>query len=111
MRIYLLVVAAALAGIIIYISVALLPMLSIATGYAAKYVCSCLFVAGLPLEEVKDTDLNFSVVGEVSLEIDQNQKLVKGDLFGLSTRAQHGRAPAGRHRGIGRAGSTAAFGR
>lgn len=43
------------------------PLLNIGSGYAAKQACSCHFLQGRSLEEISEQDLNFSVLGWVSL--------------------------------------------
>ncbi len=73
-----------LAGGFTYLYVAVLPMVSIATGYAAKYVCSCLFVGGLSLDEIRTTDLNFPVVRQVNLDVNTKKQVVTGSMFGLN---------------------------
>ncbi|MEM9930866.1 MAG: hypothetical protein AAF840_13675 [Bacteroidota bacterium] len=43
------------------------PLLNIGAGYAAKHACSCHYLQGRELEEIREYDLNFSVLGSVSL--------------------------------------------
>lgn len=82
-RKYLFLVILILALLITYIYVALVPLLGIATGYAAKYLCSCLFISGISETEIRTSDFNFSVVGQVGLEVDAGNKTVDASFFGL----------------------------
>lgn len=60
------------------------PLLNIGAGYAAKHACSCHFLQGRELEEIQEHDLNFSVLGWVSLEREKNT--VRSSFFGLVPR-------------------------
>ena len=53
------------------------------TGFAAKDMASCVFVAGRTPESVKAVDLNFSLVKMASLDIDTVAKTVTADFFGF----------------------------
>ena len=53
------------------------------TGFAAKDVASCMFVAHRPLESIEAVDINFFPVNLTSLEIDTVAKTVKGNFFGF----------------------------
>lgn len=64
------------------------PLLNIGAGYAAKHACSCHFLQGRALEDIKAQDLNFSVLGWINLETDEND--VQSSFWGLvSRRAQY----------------------
>lgn len=69
------------------------PLLNIGTGYAAKHACSCHFLQGRALDEISEHDLNFSVLGLVSLET--RGKEVSGSFFGLVSRRAVYRAGVG----------------
>ena len=69
------------------------PLLNIGAGYAAKHACSCHFLQGRELEEIREHDLNFSVLGYVSLELDGNA--VRSSFFGLVPREARFRAGVG----------------
>lgn len=60
------------------------PKLMIVTGYAAKNMCSCLFVAGIDEQKVKDEDLNFDIIYLASIDVDYEQKHVTATVLGLS---------------------------
>lgn len=60
------------------------PLLNIGAGYAAKHACSCHFLQGRELEEIREHDLNFSVLGFVSLRAEG--KSVHSSFFGLTPR-------------------------
>lgn len=60
------------------------PLLNIGAGYAAKHACSCHFLQGRELAEIREHDLNFSVLGQVSLSLEENA--VHSSFFGLLPR-------------------------
>jgi len=60
------------------------PLLNIGTGYATKHACSCHFLQGRSLAEISEHDLNFSVLGMVDLEAEDNE--VRGSFLGLTQR-------------------------
>lgn len=53
------------------------------TGFAAKDMASCVFVAGRTPESVAAVDLNFSLVKMASVSIDTIGKTVSADFFGF----------------------------
>ena len=57
------------------------PLLNIGGGYAAKHACSCHFLQGRDLDEISDNDLNFSVLSQFGLELDDQS--VESSFFGL----------------------------
>lgn len=69
-----------IAGIIMYIG----PRLPILTGYAAKGMCSCVFVSNRTPENIKKTDLSFFPIKLASYNIDYDKKMVTSAVFGLS---------------------------
>lgn len=60
------------------------PLLNIGAGYAAKHACSCHYLQGRELEEIREHDLNFSVLGNVSLSL--GKQSVRASFFGLAQR-------------------------
>ncbi len=60
------------------------PLLNIGAGYAAKHACSCHFLQGRELAEIRKHDLNFSVLGNVSLRAEG--EMVHASFFGLVPR-------------------------
>ncbi len=62
------------------------PRLKIITGYAAKSMCSCVFVANRTPESVLGQDLNFSFVKYAKAWVDENEKAAYSTVFGLSKR-------------------------
>ncbi|MCA1757432.1 MAG: beta-lactamase family protein [Bacteroidales bacterium] len=62
--------------IIIAAAVYLNSLLPIITGYAAKNLCSAVFVQQRDQEEVESTDLNFSFISLTSNSIDMEEKSV-----------------------------------
>lgn len=55
-------------------------------GYAAKNMCSCVFVAGLDEAMVREIDLGFSFIGYASKKIDYERKRTSANLWGLAAR-------------------------
>lgn len=72
----------ALSGAIYYF----LPQAGVATGYAAKKMCSCTFATDRLPDEVAKNDLYFSVLPQVKNVIDKIEKSVTSSLFGLATK-------------------------
>lgn len=62
------------------------PKLSILTGFAAKNVCSCTFLAGRKLESIEAGDNNFLPVFYAKNEINFKEKSVSASIFGLNKR-------------------------
>ena len=57
--------------------------LPIINGYAAKNMCSCVFVAGREQKEIEAKDLNFSFIKYVSNTIDYQNKTVTSSFLGM----------------------------
>lgn len=57
--------------------------LPIINGYAAKNVCSCVFIAGRDLKDIQENELNFSFLKYTSNKIDTLHKTVTASFFGL----------------------------
>lgn len=80
-------------GIIIFIDAVLIAaaiyihtLLPIITGYAAKNLCSAVFVSERSQEEVENLDLNFSFISYVKSNVDTVKKTVTSKfLWGKST--------------------------
>ncbi|MGH1432873.1 MAG: serine hydrolase domain-containing protein [Lewinella sp.] len=65
------------------------PLLKVGAGYAAKMACSCHYIQGRDLENIKAEDLNYSALPLVKLSHNQEKKTIKASFFGLiSQRAQ-----------------------
>jgi hypothetical protein len=58
-------------------------ILPIPTGYAAKNLCSCLFVDGYDQSFAENNDLHFSLVGMTSNTVDYQNKTVRSTFWGL----------------------------
>jgi len=59
--------------------------LPILTGYAAKKACSCHFISERNLESIKEFDLSKSPLNLASIDINENEKSVEANVFGLAT--------------------------
>ena len=57
--------------------------LPIINGYAAKNMCSCVFVAGREQKDIEANDLNFSLVKYASNTIDFENKTVTSSFWGM----------------------------
>lgn len=62
------------------------PMLPILTGYAAKNLCSCVFVAGIDESQAKSEDLGFSPITLATASVDYATKSATANAWGLSER-------------------------
>lgn len=62
------------------------PLLKTATGYAAKMMCSCLYVhqSNQSLEEMRKERLNFSVLGRVNIQHEASAQSVIASFYGLA---------------------------
>jgi len=69
--------------VLVYAGKYLIDRSPIFTGFAAKDMASCVFVAGRSPESVKAVDLNFSLVKMASLEIDEKAKTVTANFLGF----------------------------
>lgn len=59
------------------------PLLKVGAGYAAKMACSCHYLQGRSLENIKAEDLNYSALPLVKLTHDQENKRIKASFFSL----------------------------
>lgn len=76
-----------LAGIIIAAAVYLNSVLPIITGYAAKNLCSDLFISGRKADDIESTDLNFSFIKFTRNKIDYENRSVKSRFLWGSSKA------------------------
>jgi CubicO group peptidase (beta-lactamase class C family) len=77
-----LVIIAIIAGGVIYAW----PRLPIITTYAAKNMCSCVFIAERDPESVKKQDLSFFPISLATTKINSDEKSVTASLLGLVKR-------------------------
>ena len=61
------------------------PRLPIITGYVAKEVCSCTFVAERDIERTKNEDVGYFPVNLASFSIDYEAKTVRSHVLGLAS--------------------------
>lgn len=59
------------------------PLLKVGAGYSAKMACSCHYIQGRDLENIKTEDLNYSALPLVKLSHNQENKIIKASFFGL----------------------------
>lgn len=67
-----------------YFYVTLYPALPAGTGYAAKKVCSCHFIAGRTQESIHKEDLAMSPLNLAKTVIDEENKTVTASMFGMA---------------------------
>ena len=79
--------------IVILLGVALLlfyftiyPMIPIGSGYAAKKMCSCHFVAGMSQDQIENEDLAGPAFDMVKNVIDESAKSVTSSVYGLGAK-------------------------
>lgn len=66
------------------------PLLKVGAGYAAKMACSCHYLQGRELDDIKAGDLNFSAMPYFSVHLNEAQKQADASFFGLiSAKAQY----------------------
>jgi CubicO group peptidase (beta-lactamase class C family) len=58
--------------------------LPIITGYAAKNLCSCVFVGNRDVDDVEQNDLNFSLIKYAKNKVDFDNKKVTSKILGLA---------------------------
>ena len=61
----------------------------IVSGYAAKNMCSCVFVAEIAEEKVKSEDLNFDMLSLATTAVDYESKTVTASVFGLNSKTAY----------------------
>ncbi len=80
--ILLIIVAAFLVAFYTYLK----PNFLVVNGYAAKNLCSCVFVAGMDEELVKQIDLGFSFIALTNTSVDYENKTTTSNVWGLVPR-------------------------
>ena len=60
--------------------------LPVVTGYAAKDVCSGIFIANRSLESLVENDINYSFMSKTNITVDREEKSVTASIFGLFPR-------------------------
>jgi hypothetical protein len=76
-----LLVVVILAGGLWYVQ----PLLKVGAGYAAKMACSCHYLQGRSLEDIKQTDLSFSAPKYVQLSHQVDTKEIRASFLGSIT--------------------------
>ena len=82
----LLVILLLLIAAVAYLYVTYAPQLPIASGYAAKRMCSCTFLSERSQESIQREDLSFGPLAMTSSKIDRDEKKVTSSLYGLASR-------------------------
>jgi CubicO group peptidase (beta-lactamase class C family) len=65
------------------------PKFMILSGYAAKNMCSCVFVGNIDKKKVTEEDLNFDMLGLASASVDYDKHTVTASVFGLNTKTAY----------------------
>lgn len=60
--------------------------LMVVNGYAAKNLCSCVFVAGIDEEVAQEIDLGFSFIGYANTSVNYDEKSTTSNVWGLAPR-------------------------
>lgn len=63
--------------------------LPIITGYAAKDMCSCVFIGDRDPESVADNEFQFSLIKHASYEVNENEKSVTSSVFGMGDKTAY----------------------
>jgi CubicO group peptidase (beta-lactamase class C family) len=71
------------------------PKLIIVSGYAAKNMCSCVFVAGIDEQKVRAEDLNFDIINLAKTKVDYDRKTVTASVFGMNAKTAYYQGPTG----------------
>jgi len=72
-----------LLGAVLYLYLSYGPQLPVASGYAAKKMCSCHFIAGRSQKSIQNTDLGTSPLNLTKSVIDEDEKSVTTSVYGL----------------------------
>ena len=64
----------------------LYPRLTILNGHAAKTLCSCVFVAGIPEEVAMNEDIGFFPVSLATKKVDHDEKSVTASFLGFKAK-------------------------
>ncbi len=75
-----------LIGGLVYVVIFAWPRVPILTAFAAKGMCSSVFLAGKDPERVKAEDLSFFPISLAKVQIDYDEKSVTAKVFGLAKR-------------------------
>ncbi|MFK7784540.1 MAG: serine hydrolase domain-containing protein [Crocinitomicaceae bacterium] len=63
--------------------------LPIITGYAAKDMCSCVFIADRDPESVAENEFQFSLIKHASYEVNEKDKSVTSSVFGMGDKTAY----------------------
>ncbi|MEL6943253.1 MAG: hypothetical protein AAFO82_11345, partial [Bacteroidota bacterium] len=71
------------------------PQLNILTGYVAKNVCSCIYVAERPLQQILAEDVGYGLLKYAKVEVNEEQQQVKATVLGLISQTAYFRGKLG----------------
>ncbi len=63
--------------------------LPLITGYAAKDMCSCMFIGGREAEDVAKNEFQFSLIKYADYEVDKTNKSVTATVFGMKSKTAY----------------------
>ncbi|MEM1327852.1 MAG: serine hydrolase [Bacteroidota bacterium] len=86
MRTRLSIIAGILLTLLVLAYIFLLPQLRVLTGYVAKNVCSCTFVAERGREQIRAQDVGYGLLKYANFEIDEANKVVTSSVLGIVKR-------------------------
>ena len=69
--------------IVLALRIFLYPSLPILNGFAAKALCSCVFVAGIPEDVAREDEAGFFPISLASTKVDYDQKMTSATLLGM----------------------------
>ncbi|REG98983.1 serine hydrolase domain-containing protein [Flavobacterium aquicola] len=86
MKKYLKIIVSLVLLFLIYFGITTFRRLELISGFSAKSVASCHFIANRSLENIEESDNDFDVIRWASNEINESEKFAAATVFGLKKR-------------------------